>query len=120
MTPTKFLSTHGIEPDTQITYDKAIELLTAFKEEMCPKRKFQPPTQQDFVQYFKDNGYNTEIAATAFKGYAEADWRDSTGKQIKNWKQKCCHVWFKPQHKVQSTPTQTVKTNGFATVITNR
>ena len=62
-------------------------------------KKFTPPTIEEFTKYFTENDYSSDLAKTAFNGYDVADWHDSTGKQIRNWKQKCQHVWFKPENK---------------------
>jgi hypothetical protein len=67
-------------------------------------RTFVPPSLQEFSKYFIENGFSHELAERAFKGYDVAEWHDSEGKQIKNWKQKCQHVWFKPEFKVNSKP----------------
>jgi len=64
------------------------------------KRKFVPPTLIEIKLYFKENGYKEDIAEKAFKGYDVANWIDSKGNKILNWKQKCIHVWFKDEHKV--------------------
>lgn len=57
-------------------------------------KEFAPPTLIEFIQFFKDNGFPADMARKVFQGYKVADWHDSNGKQIKNWKQKICHVWF--------------------------
>lgn len=61
------------------------------------------PTVEDFKEYFNTNGYNLDVAVRAWGGYDAAGWKDSQGNVIKNWKQKCQHVWFKPEHKTQET-----------------
>lgn len=66
------------------------------------KRKkgvFISPSIDDVVLYFKENGYSTETAKRAYQGYAEADWHDSRGNKILNWKQKMVHVWFKDENR---------------------
>ena len=66
------------------------------------KRKiFSPPSLPDFEKYFIENGYSPELANRAYKGYEVANWKDSKGNQIKNWRQKCQHVWFRPENKSQ-------------------
>lgn len=60
---------------------------------------FAPPTLIEFENYFTVNGYSKEVAHRAYNGYSVAEWKDSRGKQINNWKQKAHHVWFKPEHK---------------------
>jgi hypothetical protein len=67
-------------------------------------RVFSPPTFEEFTKYFSENGFSSELATRAFQGYNVASWTDSTGKQIKNWKQKCYHVWFRPENKLQQNP----------------
>lgn len=62
-------------------------------------KKFTPPTEQEVVEYFTTNGYKKELAVRAFRGYQEAGWKDSTGKKIRNWKQKMIHVWFRDENK---------------------
>lgn len=52
------------------------------------------PTLDEFIKYFDENNFNSELATRAWKGYSENNWKDSNGKVIKNWKSKCQHVWF--------------------------
>lgn len=68
------------------------------------------PSLQEVQEYFISNGYPKELAARFFNGYNEANWVDSQGQAIKNWKQKAQHVWFKeenkkPQHLQAATNT---------------
>lgn len=72
-------------------------------------KKFIPPTIQEFTKYFTENGYSPELSERAFKGYEVAQWHDSEGKQIKNWKQKCQHVWFRPENKKNGKPQLTTQ-----------
>lgn len=62
---------------------------------------FTPPTLQDVIDYFIQNGYKEEVAIRMFKGYEVAEWVDSKGKKIRNWRQKAIHVWFKPENKIK-------------------
>jgi len=61
--------------------------------------KFAPPTQSEVISYFLEKGYTQEAACKAFDYYDVANWTDSTGKKIKNWKQKMIAVWFKEENK---------------------
>ena len=63
--------------------------------------KFTPPTILDVQTYFIDNGYTKEAGTKAFNYYAVGNWFDSTGKQVKNWKQKMQSVWFKEENKTK-------------------
>jgi len=62
------------------------------------KRKFIPPVFEEFESFCIDNGFR-EIARRSYDGYVAADWHDSQGKKIKNWKQKLLHVWFREENK---------------------
>ena len=62
------------------------------------KENFTPPTPDEVENYFGDNGYDPEIGQKAYSYYAASGWKDSTGKQVLNWKQKMIAVWFKPEN----------------------
>jgi hypothetical protein len=62
-------------------------------------KKFVPPTIAEVVAYFKEKGYKEETARKAFEYYDVADWTDSKGDKVRNWKQKMNSVWFKEENK---------------------
>ena len=64
---------------------------------------FIAPTPEDVIKYFKENGYDENLAIRVFKYYDTANWKDSKGKQVKNWKQKMQGVWFKEENKTKQT-----------------
>jgi predicted adenine nucleotide alpha hydrolase (AANH) superfamily ATPase len=64
------------------------------------KKSFIPPTEQEVIQYFLDNGYTQESGIKAFRYYSAGNWKDSEGKPVKNWKQKMQGVWFKDENKL--------------------
>lgn len=68
----------------------------------APKEKaikqFTPPTLKEWSDYFASNGYKNDVAINSWKAYDAAGWKDSTGKQVLNWKQKATNVWFKEEH----------------------
>lgn len=57
-----------------------------------------PPTLLEVQEYFALNGYTN--AEKAFMYYESANWHDSKGKKVKNWKQKMQGVWFKDENKI--------------------
>ena len=63
-------------------------------------KKFVKPTLEEVEKYFFENGYKPEIGKKAWMGYDTANWFDSKGQQIKNWKQKMINVWFRDEHKI--------------------
>ena len=72
----------------------------------CEKNsiKFTPPTLQEVIDYFLEKEYTKESAHKMFEYYNVADWKDSRGTKIKNWKQKANAVWFKDENKKQEAP----------------
>ena len=71
--------------------------------------KFLPPTKQQVEDYFVSNGFKKEIGANAFNYYSIADWKDSKGKPVKNWKQKMQGNWFRDEHKIKETTTNKIQ-----------
>ncbi len=68
------------------------------------KRKggYEYPNLEQVKSYFLDNGYSEQSAVKAFNYYSVAGWKDSNGKQVRNWKQKMQSVWFKDENKKPS------------------
>jgi hypothetical protein len=64
-------------------------------------KEFIPPDVDEVILYFKENGYDEKTALKMFKSYSVADWVDSKGNKIKNWKQKAINVWFKDENKIK-------------------
>ena len=76
-------------------------------------KKFIPPSLDDVVSYFQENGYSNKSAKQAFEYYNVADWHDSTGKKIKNWKQKMRGVWFKDENKEGGIKNKKMSSDAF-------
>lgn len=57
-------------------------------------------TINEVYAYFETNGYKKEAAEKFYNYYSIADWKDSKGNKVKNWKQKAQSVWFKPENKI--------------------
>ena len=58
------------------------------------KNVFTPPTSLEVENYFFENGYKREAGTKAYNYYSIANWQDSKGNKVKNWKQKMQAVWF--------------------------
>ena len=81
-------------------------------------KKIEYPTLNEFIEYFIINGYTKELAIRAWKGYNEANWYDSGGKKINNWKQKAQHVWFRDDNKKKVESQKKVyKSSNFDEVV---
>ena len=57
-------------------------------------KRIQKPTLSEVEDYFLEKGSTIEKAKQAFEYYEVANWHDSKGKQVKNWKQKMLSVWI--------------------------
>lgn len=62
-------------------------------------KSFTPPTLDEVVSFFRENGFTEKSGEKAYKYYDVADWVDSKGAKVKNWKQKMHAVWFKDENK---------------------
>ena len=65
------------------------------------KKDFTPPSPLEVELYFQENGYKKESAEKAFNYYNCANWVNSKGKQVLNWKQTMQGVWFKEENKIK-------------------
>lgn len=73
------------------------------------KKIFAPPTLEEFKSYFFENGFSLNLAERAWRGYDAAQWHDTKGNKIRNWKQKCQNVWFKSENKEAQSNQKTVE-----------
>lgn len=71
------------------------------QEKVKQKKIFMPPKILDVIEYFKEKGYSEQAAKKAFDYYDVADWHDSKGNKVKNWRQKMQSVWFKEENKIK-------------------
>lgn len=51
-------------------------------------KRFVPPTLDEVIAYVKERG-NKVDPNKFYDYYTAADWKDSKGQQVRNWKQKC-------------------------------
>lgn len=85
--------------------DKVMDKDTRVQPKLEPKKKLVPPTQDQVIEYFLENGYSKEGAIQAFKYYSEAEppWTDSRGKPVRAWKQKMRGNQFREEYKIRIT-----------------
>lgn len=61
----------------------------------------KPPSLEEVISYFDENGYTKESATKMWEYYEESRkprgrvWKDGRGNTVKNWKQKARSIWFK-------------------------
>jgi hypothetical protein len=85
------------ENDNENENKKPSYFMTA--EDVQKKKHFVAPSLQEVETFFTENNFKLEVAQNAFHYYNEANWKDSRGKAIQNWKQKMRGVWFKDENK---------------------
>lgn len=67
------------------------------------EKKVKEININDIKLYFFENGYSEISAQKFFDYYSIANWKDSKGNKVKNWKQKAQAVWFKDENKIKDT-----------------
>ena len=70
------------------------------REDKIREDKIKEIRIEDIKLYFFENGYSDLAAQRFFDYYSVANWKDSKGNRVKNWKQKAQAVWFKPDNKI--------------------
>lgn len=79
-----------LETEHNITKDN----ITKSNKEKKAKA-FTPPSLEEVVAYFSEKHLNGD-PKKFYEYYSVANWHDSKGNPIKNWKQKALAVWDKP------------------------
>jgi len=96
------------DKDTDTDKDKDMD------SDKVKKKRFIHPEIWEVKAYFCEKGYSEESATRAFNGYDAAEWHDTNGKPVRNWKQKMNNVWFKPENLTSAAKSITVqKAKGF-------
>lgn len=70
------------------------ELMKASKE----IKKFTQPTIDEWMKYCRELNLDEQTMRRAYESYAVANWHDTRGTPIRNWKQKILQVWNRPEH----------------------
>jgi hypothetical protein len=79
------------------------------------KKIFVPPTEEEFILYFTENGFSDKVGKEAFDYYTRMEWKDSRGVSVKNWKLKAKGVWFTEKNKKFVEPVKKAR-EGFITI----
>jgi hypothetical protein len=76
------------------------------KKKKNGKQVASVPPLSDVQDYFKEKGYDTQLANKFYEYYNEPMkdrngrvWKDQNGKTVKSWKQKALAVWMKDDNK---------------------
>jgi hypothetical protein len=71
--------------------------------------KEKKPLLSEVISYFLEKGSTEERAKQAFDYYDAANWHDSRGKIVKNWKQKMLANWINNNNFTKTTKNETTK-----------
>lgn len=61
--------------------------------------KCQNPTLKEVKEFCTEKGYSESLAVRAYEHYDYANWFDTRGKKVLNWKQKIVTVWLTEENK---------------------
>jgi hypothetical protein len=75
------------------------------------KSVYPAPSFDEFLEYFKSNGYSQEGARKSFEYYEASkdeknQWYDRDNNLVKSWKQKVIGVWFRDEYKIKKVSHQ--------------
>lgn len=83
-----------------ISLDRIVnEIFALIPAKHKAKKEFVPPTEEEVIAFFKENGFSESAAKKFYIFYSADDWRDSNEKKVKNWKAKARRVWFTDENK---------------------
>jgi hypothetical protein len=71
--------------------------------------KEKKPLLSEVISYFLEKGSTEERAKQAYEYYDAANWHDSRGKIVKNWKQKMLANWINNNNFTKTTKNETTK-----------
>jgi hypothetical protein len=71
--------------------------------------KEKKPLLEEVISYFLEKGSTEERAKQAYEYYDAANWHDSRGKIVKNWKQKMLANWINNNNFTKTTKNETAK-----------
>lgn len=97
---------------TYSEYPVGIKLNRIRKSDEKPTKTVKPfvaPSVAECMDYFLQNGYLASAGQQFYKFYSAADWKDSNGKQVKNWKQKAIGVWFREEYAIPTEKQKMVR-----------
>lgn len=84
-------------------YDKLPTNIKIWVHPHLPKMKvvdnFRPPTPEEVTKHALELGHIVD-GETFVDWYAKDDWKDRSGKKIRNWKTKVSRVWCKDENKI--------------------
>lgn len=69
------------------------------------------PNFEEVKEYILSKGFNETLAKKVFEYYDTANWHDSRGVKVKNWKQKILANWLTDNNKSETKPKEKLVLN---------
>lgn len=88
------------------------EIQAATKE--IKKKPFTPPTIEEWLDFCREKNLNLDKMRNAYDGYVAANWHDTKGNPIRNWKQKILMVWMQNSENYNKQSARFPQKSGIA------
>lgn len=88
------------------------EIQAATKE--IKKKPFTPPTIEEWLDFCREKNLNLDKMRNAYDGYVAANWHDTKGNPIRNWKQKILMVWTQNSENYNTQSARFPQKSGIA------
>ena len=88
------------------------EIQAATKE--IKKKPFTPPTIEEWLDFCREKNLNLDKMRNAYDGYVAANWHDTKGNPIRNWKQKILMVWMQNSENYNTQSARFPQKSGIA------
>lgn len=78
------------------------------------KKPFTPPTIEEWLDFCREKNLNLDKMRNAYDGYVAANWHDTKGNPIRNWKQKILMVWMQNSENYNTQSARFSQKSGIA------
>ena len=78
------------------------------------KKPFTPPTLEEWLDFCREKNLNLDKMRNAYDGYVAANWHDTKGNPIRNWKQKILMVWMQNSENYNKQSARFPQKSGIA------
>ena len=78
------------------------------------KKPFTPPTLEEWLDFCREKNLNLDKMRNAYDGYVAANWHDTQGNPIRNWKQKILMVWMQNSENYNKQSARFPQKSGIA------
>ena len=106
----KYCNSRRTNKLSQKTYDEHMEdeneneNINKTNTKKKAKKEFNPPTLDEVVAFFIENGSNKAKGLEAYKYYTDMEWHDRNGTKIQRWKGKIrAAKWLESDNKEKNT-----------------